>query len=289
MEASSSNFIELDWTELIEDISNLVASKEKVKIWEKGDAPDLCEVINSHSNEEGEAFCQQLRLRLGKVDESWKEKELFLQFTLNGLEYFTKGNVVEVLGNEDFWFEMSPHVFKVEKRGNERLLTYPHFQVYSYFKIQKQPDTENLVFLNKHIEANHNAFKKFQELTNEEILEAQDRVESDQDDELIGFRVLDLSNSGVAFLVNEKEKDYFTDTSSDLNITLLFEKEVFNLSSAKMVYNVDYVNPRMGNLPMAKIGFTFGETPELTTLVNKKIEESESEENIQKDFENFVD
>ncbi|TNE95338.1 MAG: hypothetical protein EP326_15420 [Deltaproteobacteria bacterium] len=284
----SSNFIELDWAELTEDIHNLVASHAKVKIWEKGDLPDLCEVVNSHSNEEGEEFCQQLRLRLGKVDDSWKTKDLFMQFSLGGLDYFTKGKVVEVLGNEDFWFEMNPHVFKMEKRGDERLLTYPNFQVYAYFKIQKQVNTQNLIFINKHVEDNHKAFKKFQELSNEEILEAQDRVESDQEDELIGFRALDLSSSGIAFLVNEKEKAYFSNDIGELNITLLFDKDVFKLSSAKMVYNVDYVNPRMGNLPMAKIGFTFSDNPELTKLIDQKIKESGGDE-AHKDFENFVD
>ena len=284
----SSNFIELDWAELTEDIHNLVASNAKVKIWEKGDLPDLCEVVNSHSNEEGEEFCQQLRLRLGKVDDSWKTKDLFMQFSLGGLDYFTKGKVVEVLGNEDFWFEMNPHVFKMEKRGDERLLTYPNFQVYAYFKIQKQVNTQNLIFINKHVEDNHKAFKKFQELSNEEILEAQDRVESDQEDELIGFRALDLSSSGIAFLVNEKEKAYFSNDIGELNITLLFDKDVFKLSSAKMVYNVDYVNPRMGNLPMAKIGFTFSDNPELTKLIDQKIKESGGDE-AHKDFENFVD
>jgi len=284
----SSNFVELEWKELSEDISSLVASKAEVKIWEKGDLPDLCEVVNSHSNDEGEAFCQQLRLRLGKVDDSWKTKDLFLQFSLGGLDYFTKGKIVEVLGNEDFWFEMNPHVFKMEKRGDERLLTYPNFQVYSYFKVQKQVNTENLIFLNKHIEENHQAFKKFQELSNEEILDAQDRVESDQEDELIGFRALDISSSGIAFLVNEKEKAYFGSDVGELNITLLFEKSVFKLSNAKMVYNVDYVNPRMGNLPMAKIGFTFDENPDLSILIAQKIKETGGGD-AHKDFENFVE
>ncbi len=284
----SSNFVELDWAELTEDISSLVASHAQVKLWEKGDLPDLCEVVNSHSNEEGEEFCQQLRLRLGKVDESWMSKDLFMQFSLGGLDYFTKGKVVEVLGNEDFWFEMNPHVFKMEKRGDERLLTYPNFQVYAYFKIQKQVNTENLIFINKHVEDNHKAFRKFQELSNEEILEAQDRVESDQEDELIGFRALDISSSGIAFLVNEKEKSYFGSDLGELNITLLFDKDVFKLSNAKMVYNVDYVNPRMGNLPMAKIGFTFDDNTDLTKLVELKIKESGGDE-AHKDFENFVD
>lgn len=289
MEGSSSNFVELDWRELTEEVSLLVSSGEKVKLWEKGDAPDLCDIVNSHNKEEGENFCQQLRLRLGKVDESWKSKDLYIQFSLNGVEYFTKGKVVEVLGNEDFWFELNPHVFKVEKRENERLLTYPHYQVYAYFKIRKNPDAGNLIFLNKHIENNHQAFKKFQELSNEEILEAQDRVESDQEDELIGFRVLDLSSTGVSFLVNEREKNYFKKNEDMLNVTLLFEKDVFNLNSAKMIYNVDYVNPRVGNLPMGKIGFTFAKDENLASMVEKLIEETNSEANIQKDFENFVE
>ena len=284
----STNFVELEWKELNEDISSLVASKAQVKIWEKGDLPDLCEVVNSHSGGEDENWRQQLRLRLGKVDDTWKTKDLFLQFSLGGLDYFTKGRVVEVLGNEDFWFEMNPHVFKMEKRGGERLLTYPHFQVYAYFKIQKQVNTANLIFLNKHVEDNHSTFKKFQELSNEEILEAQDRVESDEGDELIGFRALDLSRSGIAFLVNEKEKNYFSNNLGELNITVLFEKDVYKLNNAKMVYNVDYVNPRMGNLPMAKIGFTFDEDAELSKVVEQKIKESSGDE-AHKDFENFVE
>ena len=221
MNKDNSNFVELEWSELSSRISTLVTDSGEVKIWAKGDSPDLCKVINSHGDDAEGERTQQLRLRNGNISDDWKPKDLLVQFNIRGIDYYTKGKVVEVLGNEDFWLELSPHVFKIEKRGNERLLTYPHFHVYTYFKLSVDSNESNLIFINKQIESNHQVFQKFKKLTDDEILKLQDSVDSEIKEELIGFRVLDVSYKGIAFISSESEKLYFKDSDKTFEMTLL--------------------------------------------------------------------
>ncbi len=288
MEEVNSNFIELGWGELSSRISELVSDSSEIRVWEKGDAPDICKVINSHSGDDDSEHKQELRLRLGKVDDTWKKKDLYVQFNLRGVDYYTKGKVIEVLGNEDFWMELSPHVFKIEKRENERLLTYPHFHVFTYFKLSTDSSVDNLIFINKQIETSHQVFQKFKKLSDDEVLKLLDSVDSELEEELIGFRVLDVSYKGVSFIANEQERTYFDGNENFFEMTLLFEEEVFSLTKAKIVYNVDYVNPRSGNISMSKIGFEFEHNHDLRRKVAKLIEESSSDEKSQKDFEDFI-
>jgi hypothetical protein len=286
MNDDNSSFVELEWSEISSRLSTLVSDSGEVKIWAKGDSPDLCNVINSHSDDEDKT--QQLRLRNGVVTDEWKSKDLLVQFNIRGVDYYTKGKIVEVLGNEDFWLEVSPHVFKIEKRGNERLLTYPHFHVFTYFKLSTDSSETNLIFINKQIESNHQVFQKFKKLTDDEILKLQDSVDSELKEELIGFRVLDVSYKGIAFISNENEKAYFEESDKTFEMTLLFEGEVYNLRKAKIIYNVDYVNPRAGSVPMSKIGFEFEHNHDLRRKIKDKIDEGGSTEKDQKDFEDFI-
>jgi hypothetical protein len=289
MEGQDSNFIELEWCELSSKIAILVKDSGNVKIWLKGDSPDLCPIINSHTNDhdDGENK-QQIRLRNGKVTDEWKVKNILVQFNIRGVDYYTKGKVVEVLGNEDFWLELSPHVFKIEKRENERLLTYPHFHVYTYFKLSTDSSVSNLIFINKQIETNHHVFQKFKKLTDDEILKLQDSVEPELNEELIGFRVLDVSYKGIAFISNQKEKEYFEESDKTFEMTLMFSGEVYNLRKAKIIYNVDYVNPRAGIVPMSKIGFEFEHNHDLRRKIKMNIDESSDDGQDQKDFEDFI-
>ena len=286
MESSSSNFVELSWSELTETLEELVQHQSEVKLWQKDVSPDLCKIVNGHLEEEDEKT-QQLRLSHEKIDSSWKDREFFIQFAWSGIEYFSKGKVIEVLGNHECWFEMNPHVFRVEKRENERVSTFPSLQVYAYFKLAEDQGPSNVVFLNKHIEEDHSIFKKFEKLTKKEILEAQDSMESDKNDQIIGFRVLDISSNGVSFLVNEEESELFAQ-QSQYEFTLLLEGEVFYISNAKIVYNVDYVNPRAGNASMYKVGLNFELNQKLGEKVQQLIKDRDEDDKVLKDFENFA-
>lgn len=288
MEGSNSNFIKLEWSELTEIISDLVGHGCDVKLWEKGSAPDLCKAVNNHSEEENGISKQLIRLRNEKIDDSWISKDLYVQFSINTVEYFAKGKVKEILSDGEFWVELNPHVFKVEKRVAKRLYTYPSYQVYAYFKVSSEGSAENIVFLDRHIEKNHQAFKKFKELTEKEILDIQDSTEVDSDNEVIGFRVLDLSSTGVSFLANKKESEYFTDGQS-YEVTILIDGNVYHVSNARLVYNVDFVNPRAGGVSMFKVGLTFDKSRELEIIVRDMLESEDNDTQVLKEFEDFAD
>lgn len=284
MEGSNSNFVELNWDELEDRLADLAKVQGEVRIWSKGQAPDLCHVINSHSDEL-EENTQQLRLRNKLYGNESLGKEFYIQFSLDSVEYFAKGKIVEILEGGEFWLEMNPHVFRVEKREGQRLVTFPKYQCYIYFKVTKEKN-DNLVFLDKHVDRNHKIFGRFKQLTKKEFIKAQDSTDTISEEEVIGFRALDLSASGIAFLTNKNESLYFK-AGDFFEVTICLEDFRCAISDAKVVYNVDYVNPRAKEVKMHKVGLTFSESNELNSLITKELAKGVHEYQILKDFENF--
>lgn len=287
MAVETSNFVELNWNELIDKLSDLVSVHGHVKIWSKGEEPDLCDVVNSHFENTRPHSTQQLRLKFPKVNDNWLHKDLFINFTLQSIEYFSKGVVVEILEDGEFWLELNPHVFKVEKRENERLETFPDHQVYAYFKLTSAPQDSNIIFLNQKIEENHEVFRKFKNLSDREILNIQDDTDVKREEEFIGFRVVDINAHGVSFLATDDERLNFTD-SDDYIFTIVFNGRTYQAESGKVIYNVSYTNPRASNVSMYKIGMSFKKNQELAQSIQKIFEEEGESSSVHKDFENFA-
>src|SRR5690606_19023814 len=60
----------------------------------------------------------------------------------------------------------------------------------------------------------------------------------DDNNDVMGYRVLDLSSNGIAFLVNAREKVLFEDLS-EVGLTLLYDRTTFEVKNSKVVYIVD--------------------------------------------------
>jgi hypothetical protein len=263
--------------EVVSKITSFIDSGKSIRMWEKGGNPSQVFITSLSEN--------NLKVECKEEDSSWQDKTLLFNFTFNNVDYFAKGAVSSVAGTI-LTISLEDELFKSEKRMNERLLAFPHHQVYSYFQFASfAKSEENVLSFNRSREMDEKVFESF--------LKDKQKHQNLSGDigELFGFRALDISANGVSFAANNQETKYFAclDEDQDVDFTLMFNGEAYSLKKGKVVYIVDYVNPRARAIPMKKIGIQFELQEALKCKIDQEINESIESRDLEKDFESFLD
>tara|TARA_R110000868_G_scaffold287003_4_gene547467 strand:- start:13910 stop:14770 length:861 start_codon:yes stop_codon:yes gene_type:complete len=285
MQDKDFNFVKIPIAELNTKFSTLASDKGQVNIWRKGELP-----VRHRAQSFQSGKTSILEFFKEENFTSKTNEKIYFSFRLSGIEYYGVG--LSSQGKEDsFALKLASEIFRSEKRGKERLLTFPHHQVYTYFNFPSAKaqfrgagETGNVVSLS--------GFRKpLKEIKREVFTDPVKnfiKTTLDDNDDLLGYRVLDLSSNGIAFLVNAREKDLFKDLS-DAHVTLLYDRTSFEVNQAKVVYIVDSLTGSTKGNPLYKVGLTFPENEKLSTLVHRKLESSNAKEGAQQDFEDFID
>jgi hypothetical protein len=185
--------------------------------------------------------------------------------------------------------ELEEHCFRIEKRSRERLLTYPVYEVYAYLKFQKATKP-NVIFFNKGEQKTRDFFSEIDNLQKNKIASmSQDLMAGDEED-LIGFRVEDLSSNGLSFFASAKEKELVLDELQGVGFSLVlnFEMQVFNLEEAAIVYKMNYINSQFSGVPMYKVGINFKQSPSLKRKIEDVSGITIDLMDYQKEFEEFI-
>lgn len=280
----SSHFLKLSLDEVSVKLGVLEKQKEVIKIWVRGEEAELYRVSDFFifkSPENRKAYLS-LFSEGKESDDAYLGKKIFLTFNVKDVDYFAEGMVSYDEVHESLVVELDKDFYRSEKRSNERLLTYPHHQVYVYFKIQDEKDESNVIELKREEDKLYLDYKQRQK---KELKEKLKEKVSDIDD-LIGFRVLDISRSGVAFLIGEEEGKYFTGKSK-YSFYVLFDGDLFVVKGADLVYKVDYVGGKEGK-KRYKVGLTFKPVANLTHYVTELLKEGVESDTIKREFEDFV-
>ncbi|MBT3584239.1 MAG: hypothetical protein HN509_05000 [Halobacteriovoraceae bacterium] len=275
-ELEQGKFSQLSAKEVHNKLLSISSSKKSLQVWQKGH-----EAFSSKLKDATLEGHLELCLFNEDAREHPLESEYYLNFSDGNLEYFLIGTVFKA-GPDEFWLNIQDEIFRREKRIEERLLTYPHRQSYLYFK-QTDHDvegSENVIFLSK--DGGKKTFKTKEGMSNlpEEM--------KGQREELIGFRVLDISSEGVSALASHEEVLFFNHSDSIYSYKILLEGKTFTITGSELVYKVDYMNPRVKNSSHYKIGFKFNQDEEVKSLIEKVIEESNTFQERTREFENFI-
>ncbi len=279
------NFIKLTTEELSNKIALLVSNHDRVIFWKsspryfEGKAARF-EYKNSIILILSNALCT-VRLQ---------SEVICLNFTLNDIDYYLRA---KVLGHDEetqeLSLELEEECFRVEKRSRERLLTYPVYEVYAYLKFKKA-QTGNVIFFNKNEQKNRDFFSEIDNLQKNKIASLSKDLEAGNEEDLIGFRVEDISSTGLSFFANTKEKEMILDPLGDkpFSLVLNFEMQVFNLEEATVVYKMHYINSQFQGVPMYKVGISFKHSPSLKRKIEDVSGITVDLVNYQKEFEEFI-
>lgn len=279
------NFIKLTSQELSSKIALLVSNHERVIFWK-----------TSPRYFEGFAFSFEVKNRISLVLERVGipirvlNETICLNFTLNDIDYYLRGRVVDQLEDDPkIKIELEEHCFRVEKRSRERLLTYPVYEVYAYLKFQKSI-RPNIIFFNKDEQRSQDFFSEIDNIQKSKITAMSEDLNLNDEEDVIGFRVEDLSSNGLSFFASIKEKDLVLNElhNRTFSLVLNFEMQIFNLEEASIVYKMNYINAQFQGVPMFKVGINFKHSPTL----KRKIEDVSGVTidllNYQKEFEEFI-
>lgn len=279
------NFIKMNQQELSSKIALLVSNNDRVIFWKT--SPRYYEGRATHFE-----IGPRIKLTLSRCNIHLKlaDEIICLNFAINDIDYFFRAKVTDQMDQlETITFELEESCFRMEKRSRDRLITYPIYEVYAYLKYSKVPQS-NVVFFNKNEQKHHNFFTEIDNLQKNRLASlAQGNFEEDSED-LLGFRVEDISSTGLSFFANQKEKELILDklSSKSFNLVLNFEMQVFNLQNASIVYMINYINAQFSGVPMFKVGITFEAHPDLKNKIEGLTGNTLELADYQKEFEEFI-
>lgn len=284
-EESKASFLKLSIDDMAQKLTELAKNKEVIKVWERGKSASVYRVSDYTVLKSPDSADYMITLfSEGKEnDEEYVGKNILFNFTLGEAEFFSSGSVFHDDIHNTNVIRLSGDFYSTEKRGNERLLTFPNHQVYAYFKVLNEKDESNVIELKREEDKQYINYKNKQKKALKERLK---QKISDVED-LIGFRALDISRSGIAFIINNDESKYFKDTSK-YSFYILFDGDIFVVKGADLVYKVDYVGGIQGKKRF-KVGLNFTPVENLTKHIIGLLKESSGAGSIQKEFEDFVD
>lgn len=280
------NFIKLKPQELSSKIALLVSNNDRIIFWKT--SPRYYEGRATHF-EVGSTV--KLTMSGCNIHLNLMDEIICLNFTVNDMDYFFRAKVIDQLDeHQTITFELENSCFRVEKRNRERLTTYPLYEVYAYLKYKKTSNSGNVVFFNKSEQKTHDFFSEIDNLQKNKLASLGQNLYQEDSEDLVGFRVEDISSSGLSFFASQKEKELILDKLADDSFSLIvnFEMQVFNLENASVVYKINYINAQFSGVPMFKVGVTFKSSPALKRKIEDLSGITLDMTNYQKEFEEFI-
>ena len=254
---SEGQFIKIKETEVKKKFSEVAIQKGHIKVWESGEERALDCILDSVVEpEEDQSVKISLKMKHEADIKGLKGKELFIYFAIKKSKFFSKGRVDGIENENNIKLVLDGELYKLDQRKSKRITTFPSHRVYSYIKIQEGGGGE-VIHLNRPKDHLHNFFKNFQKQVLHSQFNSSNPLEKDFMDDYIGFRVLDLSNDGLSFLLNHIEADYFKKLKKSFKMILNFNGKEDVIENCSISYLIPYVNPSLGSLSLYKLGLSF--------------------------------
>lgn len=239
-------FIELELSDINLKIRELIATKRKIKVWKNSQQVSSLAIIEANGS--------SLTLEDGQN----LEGDVMGTFSLRHMSYFFKG---ELSSNK---LELKGKVYRSERREDMRFNVSYMVSSYLYFDVIDEAPVEA-----------HDNVLHFNKTKNKEESFIKDFASSlDDFPEFRGAKLVDISNSGASFVMSLQDFKNYENKKFSMG-TLVLEKNSFDIKNIEKVYDIDYVNFRLDNIPMKKIGVQFeaedGLKNYLTDLDDKSI------------------
>ncbi len=280
--SSKINFIKLTKHELSSKVALLVLNKLRIIFWK--DSPRYLEgnAISFYEN--------KLILKTRDLSLLLKGSFVCLNFTLNEIDYFMKGKVISQIEiKEELEIELLEECFRVEKRDYERVQLFPQYEVYVYLKYNGIK-SENIFFINKNDQKKNDLFLNIKNQEKQKLALASPDLETNEEQELVGFRVEDLSSNGLCFLASTKENEQILTSliNTKFELILIFGTHTYLLREVQIIYQINYLTQQFAGIPMYKIGITFNENIEIQRKIQELTGRDDKILNYQEEFEEFI-
>jgi len=269
---SSTYFRELNLKEKQSKLDGLGKLKGEVIVWQKGNPKKETYSVSEFKR-------NTLDLYIDGVGKSgFHGLEILYSFQINGLSFFGK-SVIKNISKGQHVLICEDTLFKCERRLNFRLLTYPHHDVSIQIELNALEKNESNLFSMNTGMTQTGIFNNFLEI-----------VGSDNEiavrEGFSSLRVLDISVTGLSFIVGELEKEIL-DGAKEVGVTFLnFNGDEMSIPKGEIRYIVDMLG-KDPNTRTYKVGFKFLEVDEsMDKFLGQKINEAIRDFDVE--FEDFI-
>lgn len=269
---SQTYFSKLDSKEKKARLAQLSSSKGQVTVWEKGQRSKFSFPVVGHNLETDHMTVEtkSAQVHSGAV--------YFCTFELKGMSFFSKVTLKKE--GQSWQMNLIEDLFKAERRGSYRMLTYPIYQVYANFILPQDNQERSKVIDFRTKVSQTGLFKNFLKLLSQD--------ESDTLVPQLKLRLQDLSATGMSVHIGELESGYFHKDMEFTDVSIHFKDEDILVPKLKVVYVIDLVTGEKAAKKF-KVGFQFRELPSaVDEQLGRKINALLREIDSNKDFENFI-
>lgn len=242
------NFLKLNKDELVNKLAHAFSQSIPIIFWKH--SPRFYEGKIANVDYQNKKL--SIVLRFDFLPVTLKAQDICINFAIKEVEYFLRAKVEDQSEDERLLtLEITEPSYRVEKRLQERIVTYPQYQCFLYLRYALLKNGENVLLFNKKESKEDKIFK---------LLKSKNNIfAEDENEEIFGLRIEDINADGLAGVCSQKEYD---DVVSKFHeglhtATLMFETRSFTLQDLKLVYSMDYISPSFNSLKMKKLGFSF--------------------------------
>ncbi|MCK5883030.1 MAG: hypothetical protein KAG61_05020 [Bacteriovoracaceae bacterium] len=274
-DVNKENFLKLDIIESGNKFSTLVLNGAEIKIWMPEDDSFIANLKENGFKKDGDGFSVDLKSQLDYS--KWKGNKVLFSFNMIGMLFFGEAQVGEWSLDNSFSLSISEGIFRFEKRNADRLLAYPSYKIYCYFYMAQKGSDGKVAYLNRPDQKVEETLSAY--INKKSLLDDQGRP-------LSGLRVLDISEAGISFVASAKEVTFFKE--EQVNLLIELEGEHFS-GKGNTIYAVDYIDPRISNVRLFKVGMTMNDLDQafilkMRTLLGNTVELLRPESH----FEDFI-
>jgi hypothetical protein len=238
---SDTYFVKLKSDEIESKLRQLARLHEiEIQVWIKGESKKTI------------FFCKSFEINTFQLNlisnESYKHllnKNILYSFQLGPLLFFGRSKL-ETNG-AGLFLNCKDDLYRRERRKNFRLLTYPVYKIFARFYDDTKYEGENVINFKTRM-SQTGLFKNFLKI-----------IGGGYDDVALGEfkqRVIDISVTGMSFLIGEVEKDFFVQDAHYEDIRVEFMDETIEIPRGKIIYIIDSVLGNKNNR-LYKVGFEF--------------------------------
>lgn len=191
-------------------------------------------------------------------------------FNVRHMSYYFKadleGSALKLIGK----------VYRSERRSDMRFNVAYMSSSYIYFDIEDEQvaQADNVLHFNK-------------AKNNEESFIRDFSSSLDDFPELRGAKLVDISSHGASFVMGLQDFKTFTNRKLSMG-TIVLEKNSFEIKNIEKIYDIDYVNFRLDNIPMKKIGVHFENNDGLKSQLDELDDKSIILTSLDEEFNTYI-
>lgn len=248
-----------------------------IKIWQKGAAGQMAHSLG----QKNQGMAGTLEVVADRSLIFSPEAPIYFSFTLSKMQYFGQVSyqVISTSGLKNHYLlQLRSDLFRTEKREHERLMVYPMWRAYAYFNLPLHAP-RNVTSLHRPDHKHQEQFLRY----------VKDHSYVDQEwGEMVGLQILDISASGLSCLANPHEAELLVNRATN-PLVIELKEQIYRISSARIVHQVDYIDPRFQRIRMKKLGIEFSHAnQDLGAVIDHFAYYSPAPNKLESSFEDIV-